>query len=186
MKWIAINIMRLQTYVCAHNWIIGGITMQTGIFLLILFSSVGTFYGQRPIDRDLNWSITMGFCPEVKSKQIIIENRLFSPKMRHIEVFMDEKSFSKEQLTALFRCLSLQHPNPQSLTVEVFTDWSQLSGSGTPIEAITNQPIDADEFKHKKAIYYRVVRDMGTKRIEYFEYLEKLGDTTYKTVNLLR
>jgi len=53
-----------------------------------------------------------------------------SPNTRQIEVFLDEKGFSEENLKKLFRYLSDKNPDPNNspnnLILKVNTDWKQL------------------------------------------------------------
>lgn len=45
---------------------------------------------------------------------------------RYVEVLLDEKSFSGENLTALFKLVSKRYPKPEALHVNVFTNLEDI------------------------------------------------------------
>lgn len=113
---------------------------------------------------------------------LILENNLSSPKVRHIEIFLDEKAFSEENLTKLFRHISDKNPAPENLTVHVFTNWKQLPlPSDCPLIVISEQPKRLDENDYHKAVFYRRDRSGGT---EYFRYNPVLKTEDFKEVFL--
>src|SRR5436190_5582043 len=64
-------------------------------------------------------------CVRFDFRWLELENVLYSEKIRHIEVFMDERAFSEENLRSLFDYISKKNPNPTGLTVQVHTNWAQ-------------------------------------------------------------
>lgn len=64
-------------------------------------------------------------CTQLEFRYFIISNELRSKKVRHIEIFMDESSFSTENLSILFQVISSAYPTPTRLSISVNTDWKQ-------------------------------------------------------------
>lgn len=114
---------------------------------------------------------------------LILENSLWSPKVRHIEVFLDEKAFSEVNLIKLFRHLSDKNSEPKHLTIFVFTNWNQLPfPSDCPPLVISEQPNKPDEYDYHKAVFYRRDREEGI--VEYFHYNPVLKTDDFEEVIL--
>lgn len=120
-------------------------------------------------------------CVTFKFHYLEIENVLYSPVVRHIEIFLDEKAFSEENLKTLFAYLSEKNPEPKHLTVVVHTNWAQLGyPSDCPGIGLSNQPARPDEYDYLQATYYRRAK------VEYFDYSQalKIDASEFKRVIL--
>ena len=116
-------------------------------------------------------------CKTFQFRYIVTENVLYTPQLRHIEVFLDERSFSEGNLKELFMHLSKQFPEPGDLTIVVNTNWQQLpNSSDCPGIGMTNTGMKWKDFDHHGAIFYR--RD---KRL-YFRFNPDLKVKEEKTV----
>ena len=119
-------------------------------------------------------------CVQFSFRWLQTENVLYSEKVRHIEIFMDEKAFNEENMKALFAYLSAVNPNPDYLIVQVYTNWAQLptTAPNCPGSGISEQPADPHEYDHLQAIYWR----RGER--EYFKYSPqtKVDQSEFKTV----
>ncbi len=95
-------------------------------------------------------------CGAGDRRYLIIDDYETSPIFRHIEIFMDVNAFSEASLAAMFRELDGQYSEPENLTIEVLTDWSQLSKlgdcSGTVISASSTE---FEQTRFHQAIYRR-------------------------------
>jgi len=120
-------------------------------------------------------------CVRFKFHYLETENALYSPVVRHIEIFLDEKAFSEENLKTLFEYLSEKNPEPKHLTVVVHTNWAQLGfPSDCPGIGMSNMPARPDEYDYHQAIYYR------REKVEYFRYSPalKVDQSQFKMVVL--
>ena len=118
-------------------------------------------------------------CTTFRFYWLEIENVLYSPIVRHIEIFLDEKAFSEENLKTLFAYLSEKNPEPKHLTVVVHTNWKQLwFPSDCPPTAISEQPDPPDKYDYLQATYHR------RKDVEYFDYSQtvKIHAAEFKRV----
>lgn len=92
---------------------------------------------------------------------------------RFVGVLMDEKAFSEENLRSLFPLLSKRFPDPQRLTVHVFTSLEQVR---TPEESdtggISEGPSDASLDNYHEALF---IRDDGNELIRYSTELPVRG-----------
>lgn len=108
-------------------------------------------------------------CVTFKFRYLEIENVLYTPGVRHIEIFLDEKAFSEENLKTLFEYISEKNPEPQHLTAIVHTNWTQLDfPSDCPGSGMSNMPARPDEYDYYQATYHRRAK------VEYFDYSQKL------------
>jgi hypothetical protein len=120
-------------------------------------------------------------CVTFKFHYLETENVLYTPVVRHIEIFLDEKAFSEENLKTLFAYISKKNPEPQHLTVIVHTNWAQLNfPSDCPGTGTSNMPARPDEYDYLQAIYYRRAK------VEYFRYSPaiKVDSSKFKQVVL--
>jgi hypothetical protein len=119
-------------------------------------------------------------CVRFKFHWLETENSLPTPVVRYIEIFLDEKAFSEENLKTLFAYLSEKNPEPTRLVVKVHTNWAQLDfpSLGCPGSGISNQPDSPDEYDYHQAIYQRSVKT------EFFRYSPalKVHEANFKTV----
>ena len=119
-------------------------------------------------------------CVRFKFHWLEIHNVLYTPVVRNIEIFFDEKAFSEENLKTLFAYLSEKNPDPKHLTVVVYTNWAQLDfpSPGCPGIGISEQPDPPDKYDYHRAIYYR------REGREYFRYSPalKVHEANFKTV----
>lgn len=142
-------------------------------------TSAGENLGKRFTETSIR---KMDDCITMPFHYLIVENVLYSPKVRHILVFLDEKAFTEENLKTLFQYLSKKNPEPKHLTITLKTNWTQLSlSSDCPQLGLTNQPARRDEYDYHQAIFYRRDRS-GT--VEYFRYNPILKTADLKTVVL--
>jgi|GEM_PF-3437244 len=92
---------------------------------------------------------------------------------RFVGVLMDEKAFSEENLRSLFPLLSKRFPDPQRLTVHVFTSLEQVR---TPEESdtggISEGPSDFSLDNYHRALF---IRDDGNELIRYSTELPVRG-----------
>lgn len=118
-------------------------------------------------------------CVTIDFHYLIIENEQRTSTVRHIEVFLDEKAFSEENLKTLFTYLSNKHPETKILVVVVKTNWRQLPlPSDCPGIGRSNQPARPDEYDYHQATYYR------NEKIEYFRYNPILKTEDFKEIIL--
>ncbi len=120
-------------------------------------------------------------CVTFKFRYLETQNVLYSSTTRHIEIFLDEKAFSEENLITLFAYISKKNPEPQHLTVIVHTNWAQLDfPSDCPGSGASNMPDRPDEYDYLQAIYYRRAK------VEYFRYSPtiKVHSSKFKQVVL--
>jgi len=119
-------------------------------------------------------------CTKFDFRWLELENVLYSEKVRHIEVFLDERAFSEENLRTLFAFLSKKNPHPQHITAVVYTNWQQLPlpSPDCPGWGMSNMPEKPDRYDYLQAIYYR------REAREYFRYspATKVHDSEFKTV----
>jgi hypothetical protein len=119
-------------------------------------------------------------CLPVKFHYLIVENELYSPTMRHMEIFLDEKAFSEENLKILFEYLSVKNPKPVNLTISVKTNWAQLSLIyDCPPTIVSGKPDSQDKYDYHQAVFFRRNR---TKNNKYFTYNPMLKTDDFKTV----
>jgi hypothetical protein len=83
----------------------------------------------------------------------VIVNNQIDPKLnkrdlnrRFVEVLMDKKSFSKENLIILFNLVTKRYPNPHLLYIKLFTDLTDIE---TPEEREQSRFSDVDETKER-------------------------------------
>ena len=118
-------------------------------------------------------------CVTFKFHYLETQNVLYSSQVRHIEIFLDEKAFSEENLKTLFEYISKKNPEPQHLIVEVNTNWAQLDfPSDCPGTGSSNMPTRPDEYDYLQAIYHRMPK------VEYFKYSPaiKVDQSKFKKV----
>lgn len=119
-------------------------------------------------------------CVQFNFRWLQTENVLYSEKVRHIEIFMDEKAFNEENMKTLFAYLSSVNPDPDYLIVQVHTNWAQLPATAPncPGSGISEQPADPHEYDYLQATYWRRAER------EYFKYSPqtKVDQSEFKTV----
>lgn len=95
----------------------------------------------------------------------IVNNDLYSSKIRHVELFLDPNAFNEKNLRRLFSCVSRDNPEPAWLTVQVETDWSRVHlPTGRPGTGSCPAPPDPHEYDFLQALYWR------RENHEYFRY----------------
>lgn len=134
--------------------------------LAIAFVSCPSFKSEETLGSETSEkSNTQTFCTTFNFRYLQTQNVMYSPVVRHIEVFLDEKAFSEGNLQSLFAYISKQNPDPIHLTVVVKTNWAQLDlASDCPGQGVSGQPSDPHEYDYLQATYYR------HKQVEYFRY----------------
>lgn len=108
-------------------------------------------------------------CPNLIFRHVVVSNNIQTSKIRDIEVFMDPKDFSPDNLKSLFSFLSTKFPSPEYLFVNVYTDWSQLPyppNCGVGFGGIEGRKVN--NIFHR-AKYYRQGRNV------FFYYTNELG-----------
>lgn len=119
-------------------------------------------------------------CDVINFHYLIVRNYMMTEKVRRIEVFLDVKSFSEENLKILFAYLSEKNPMPDHLTIIVHTDWSQiLIPSDCPAMLISEQPDEPNRYDYHRAVFARRKKE---RVIEYFTYNPKLKTDEVKLV----
>lgn len=120
-------------------------------------------------------------CEIMKFRFLITQDYQASSVVRKVEIFLDKKAFSEENLRKLFSKVSKKHSEATFLIVVVNTDWEQLSmpiypedcpgvgssGNGKP-----------QMFEYHEARYYRRGEN------EFFTYNPTLGTADFKDVIL--
>ncbi len=147
------------------------------VFIIILFF-VQTSFGQvkKALDDNCDNGIKFHYLV-VWNENSEQENPLESS--REVLVFLDEKSFSEENLKILFSYLSQKYKSPNNLEIRVETDWEKIpnndscEGSG-----ISGSPNNEDRDNYYWALYVRHNKD------EIFRYNPKLKSTEIKTIVL--
>ncbi|MBL8125173.1 MAG: hypothetical protein JNJ39_13800 [Blastocatellia bacterium] len=107
--------------------------------------------------------------PTIPFRYVITENSIDDPDdpkiaSRHIELLLDQRSFSEQNLKLLFTLVSKRFPQPNLLFVDVYTSLEQAP---TPEERDlggTSNLEDQTNNRHLWAIYVRNKND------EYFRY----------------
>jgi hypothetical protein len=120
-------------------------------------------------------------CVTMKFKYLEVANYNPSPTLRRIDVFLDVKAFTEENLKTLFSYLSDKYTGPKYLIVVVYTDWAQLqNASDCPGTGASNMPRKPDEYDYHKAIFRRYGKN------QFFRYnpVLKVEDADFKTVVL--
>ena len=117
-------------------------------------------------------------CVSFNFRFIELENYSFhTSTLKHVEVFLDEKAFSEENLRTLLGYLSTKHSSWKYLVVIVNTNWAQLGTFsnclGTGISGTPDRP---DEYDYYKAVMYRNGEN------QFFHYYPKLKSRESKTV----
>ncbi|MBK8813475.1 MAG: hypothetical protein IPN69_22490 [Acidobacteria bacterium] len=116
-------------------------------------------------------------CFPVNFRYLIVKDTMLSGRSREVELFQERKSFNRDNLQQLFVHLSKQYPEPVNLTVEVKTDWSQIS---IPTECPGTGRSNVDVLKGElDGIDARFYRRGGN---EYFKYVESSDSTEVRTV----
>lgn len=124
-----------------------------------------------------NYQSASNECHPLDFRYFILFNEKWTAKVRRIHIFLDERAYSKENLSKLFRYFSDKNPNPKHLTIEVSTNWRQLPDCA-PI-GLTNQPDKPDKYDYYQAVFSRRYRG-GL--VEFFHYYPKLKSPEYKEV----
>lgn len=144
--------------------------IKATIILLLLFGSVANGQSAKKDSVKIQDKTSLSQndkndCFKFKFHYLELENVLYTSVVRHIEIFLDEKAFSEENLKTLFIYLSKKNPEPVHLTVVVHTNWAQIwYPSDCPPVAISEQPVRPDEYDYLQATYYRRAK------VEYFKY----------------
>lgn len=116
-------------------------------------------------------------CVTMNFHYLVTLNYLATPKARYIEVFLEEKAFSEENLKTLFTYISEKYPDPEYLTVKLQTNWNQLSlPSDCPGSGISNMPDRPDKYDYYQAVFHR----RGDQK--YFRYNPTLKTSKFKEV----
>jgi hypothetical protein len=95
-------------------------------------------------------------CKTLQFRYLVMSNVLATPKVRVIEIFLDDTAFSEGNLRELFQFLSKQFPEPAGVTITVKTDWRQLPfpTDCTPF-AMSSQGGKWKDFDYHGAIFHR-------------------------------
>jgi hypothetical protein len=96
--------------------------------------------------------------------------------IRNIDVLLDEKAFSEENLKKLFRVLSKGYPKPELLLIEVITNLEQSHTPGLP--QTSAEPDNPNYDNYHWATYHR------DKENEFFRYNPNPPSKETKTVVL--
>jgi len=95
-------------------------------------------------------------CALMNFRFLKINDTVQSSNFRQIEVFMDIRDFSEENLRRMFLFLSKSRPEPQYLTVLVKTDWNQFEyPSDCPPVARSKVPPNVANEKLLEATFFR-------------------------------
>lgn len=108
----------------------------------------------------------------------ILRNDLQSETTRRIEIFMEASAYSVENLKQLFSKVSTKYPEPDYLTIVVYTDWSQVdlrtdakgsaSSGRSPGRPHELEFHHAKYFRRGENIYFRYSSELNTERLETF------------------
>ena len=121
-------------------------------------------------------------CIKLDFRFLEVSNAQYTSTSRQIEIFLDEKAFSEQNLKALFDYLSKEYPEPKRLTIGISTNWEQLplpvdcSPGANGISDTSDQK--PEMFDHYQARYYR------DEKLEYFIYYPVLNTDKFKRVVL--
>ena len=129
---------------------------------------------------DTNIKVSAARCEKFTFRWLEIFNDLYSSKIRHIDIFLDSKAVNEANLRKLFEHLSKANPEPDHLTVSVFSDWAQLdpAAPNCPGSGASNMPEPPDKYDYLQATYWR----RGER--QYFRYSPKtkVPESEFKTV----
>jgi hypothetical protein len=116
-------------------------------------------------------------CVTMKFRYLVRNDYMSTPKMRYVDIFMDEKAFSEENLKTLFDYLSDKYTGPEDLTMVVVTNWNQLPlPTDCPPSGISGLPDKPDKYDYHQAIFHR--RGIN----KYFRYNPVLKSSIFKKV----
>lgn len=139
-----------------------------GILVFICFSCSDV--KQKLAKDNLPLASVRNECTTMPFHYLIVRDWLKSPAVRELEVFMNAKEFSAQNIGSLFSHLSEKFPEPDRLTIHVRTDWSQLDlPSDCPgIGAEGGSELISENYDFHRAVYYRRGEDV------YFYYTSEL------------
>ncbi len=117
-------------------------------------------------------------CVTLPFRFVVVRDTLKSANLRDIEILLDSKAYSVENLKILFSYLSEKNVEPQYLTITVYTEWSQLElpsdcpGSGHSGNHPSQQhKLDfhhAKYFRRGDNVFFRYSSALGTEKLETF------------------
>lgn len=110
----------------------------------------------KPMRQNNERSTGQNECTTLAFRFVEFENELYSPNLRHIELFLDVREFNESNLRNLFNFLTRKYPDPENLTVVVNTDWNQLPRiTDCPLTAMSNSNAPLEQTEYHQAIFYR-------------------------------
>ncbi len=121
-------------------------------------------------------------CQTIDFHYLILSNLKQSNTIRKIDIFLDQNSYTEENLKKLFDYISSKNPEPSSLIIIVNTDWKQLPfpsdcpPSGFSGEILEEKAVSASPLAFHFAKFYRVGKNA------YFYYNPVLKSIDVKTV----
>lgn len=94
-------------------------------------------------------------CNGITFRFVIVSQQAMSDKIFKIEVFLDPKSFSENNLRSLFEYLSSTKDDSVTLLINVETDWNRIRIPNGCIGGDSSLPFDPSENSFHRAIYRR-------------------------------
>ncbi len=153
------------------------------LFLCIACSEIATKSGVGKSDNVIAQTVgitkKLGDCVTLNFHYLVTWDSMVTPNTQQINIFLDEKAFSEENLKTLFTYLSGKNPNSQNLIVIVKTNWQQLSlPSDCPASGTSGGANKPDEYDYYQARFYR--REENA----FFTYNPTLKTSNFKDVQL--
>lgn len=99
---------------------------------------------------------------------------------RNIDILMDEKAFSEDNLVKLFFMISKRFPEPEFLNVSIYTNLEQTSTPEEMDQGATSEKEDLTSNHYSWAVYIR------TDSNEFFNYTPIKRKSDIKSVDLLK
>lgn len=118
-------------------------------------------------------------CNTLDFHYLVTWDSMVTPNTRQINIFLDEKAFSEENLKTLFTYLSDKDSNSENLMIFVKTNWQQLSlPTDCPPSGMSGGNGKPDKYEYHEAKFYRREEN------EFFTYNPTLKTSKFKDVQL--
>lgn len=95
-------------------------------------------------------------CGDLKFRAIVTQNHLMSDKVRSMTIFLQPEAYSEENLRTMFTHYSRKYPEPESLLINVETDWERLPTADQCPTATSGSGPDATVNRSHRAKFRRV------------------------------
>ena len=150
----------------------------TGLIVILVGAIHISIYGLGISEQK---KVDVSFCTSFDFNFLEIYNKKWSPKVRRINIFMDDNAFNENNLKKLFKYVADKNPEPKHLTIILATNWKQIElPYDCPQRLESSLPDDPNRYDYRQAIFKR--RALGDKTVEYFHYYPVLKSSEYTEV----